>query len=480
MPTSPDLDQLSQTELIGLVRNLIRRIEKLELENTTLKAENTRLKNENSRLQSELEKLKRQQARSATPFSRNQPKPHPQPPGRKKGLGVFKYRQRPEASDVSEIVEVPAPETCPECQTSTTPIRIALAWVTDLPEIKPVITEYRFEVSACPTCGMTLRGEHPLIPNSQRGASAHRFGPRILALTSALRFDFGVTSRRVPEMMLEFFNVRLTHSALVQSAITNANESQVIGAQYVKLRTQVRHASVVNTDDTSWALHGRNAFLMAFKTNSSVVYQIREQHRTIEVLELIPAGFNGVLVADRFGTYDAKALGNVKHQKCVAHLLKNLKLILEKRKRGRSHVFALALRAVFKQSLRLHSRFVTGGIEESVFKRQGRVLTRRLDRLLEFRELKDKDNARLLGEFSKHHARGSLLRFLEDPSVSPTNNAAERALRPAVIARKLSAGSKNERGALAFAAFKSVIETGKLFGVSGFGTLLEAYSHPRR
>ena len=198
------------------------------------------------------------------------------------------------------------------------------------------------------------------------------------------------------------------------------------------------------------------------------------------MLELIPADFNGVLVADRFGTYDAKALGNVKHQKCVAHLLKNLKLILEKRKPGRSHMFALALRAVFKQSLRLHSRFVTGGIEESVFKRQGRVLTRRLDRLLEFRELKDKDNARLLGEFSKHHARGSLLRFLEDPSVSPTNNAAERALRPAVIARKLSAGSKNERGALAFAAFKSVIETGKLFGVSGFGTLLEAYSHPRR
>ena len=289
MPTSPDLDQLSQTELIGLVRNLIRRIEKLELENTALKAENTRLKNENSRLQNELEKLKRQQARSATPFSRNQPKPHPQPPGRKKGLGIFKYRQRPEACDVTEIVEVRASETCPECQTTTVPIRIALAWVTDLPEIKPVIIEYRFDVRACPSCGTTLRGEHPLIPSSQRGASAHRFGPRVLALTSALRFDFGVTSRRVPEMMLEFFNVHLTHSALVQSAIAHANESQVIGARYAKLRTDVQHANVVNTDDTSWALHGRNAFLMAFKTNSSVVYQIREQHHVPRVLHDAPS-----------------------------------------------------------------------------------------------------------------------------------------------------------------------------------------------
>ena len=69
----------------------------------------------------------------------------------------------------------------------------------------------------------------------------------------------------------------------------------------------------------------------------------------------------------------------------MAHLLKNLKLILEKRKPGRSHMFALALRAVFKQSLRLHSRFVTGGIEEALFKQKGRALKRRLDRLLEFR-----------------------------------------------------------------------------------------------
>jgi transposase len=85
----------------------------------------------------------------------------------------------------------------------------------------------------------------------------------------------------------------------------------------------------------------------------------------------------------------------------------------------------------------------------------------------------------MLRELAWHHARGSLLRFLEDPSVSPTNNTAERALRPAVIARKLSAGSKSERGALAFSSFKSVIETGKLSGVSGFKTLLGVYEDKR-
>ena len=55
--------------------------------------------------------------------------------------------------------------------------------------------------------------------------------------------------------------------------------------------------------------------------------------------------------------------------------------------------------------------------------------------------------------------RGNLLRFLDDPSIEPTNNRAERALRGAVIARKVSHCSKNAGGADAFSAFTSVIRT---------------------
>ena len=61
----------------------------------------------------------------------------------------------------------------------------------------------------------------------------------------------------------------------------------------------------------------------------------------------------------------------------------------------------------------------------------------------------------------KHHQRGNLLRFLEDPSIPPTNNAAERALRSGVIARKVSRCSKTRRGADGYAMIKSVIETAK-------------------
>ena len=71
----------------------------------------------------------------------------------------------------------------------------------------------------------------------------------------------------------------------------------------------------------------------------------------------------------------------------------------------------------------------------------------------------DRDNGRLQNELGWHDDRGNLLRFLDDPGIEPTNNRAERALRGAVIARKVSHCSKNEDGADAFSAFTSVIRT---------------------
>ena len=73
--------------------------------------------------------------------------------------------------------------------------------------------------------------------------------------------------------------------------------------------------------------------------------------------------------------------------------------------------------------------------------------------------MRDGDNQRLLDQFGGHHAKGDLLRFLEDPRVEPTNNRSERGFRFAVIQRKVSQCSKTAAGARAFEAFASVIKT---------------------
>ena len=87
------------------------------------------------------------------------------------------------------------------------------------------------------------------------------------------------------------------------------------------------------------------------------------------------------------------------------------------------------------------------------------------------RLLKDADNQRLLDGIGLQHDQGRILQFLHNPAVEPTNNRAERAVRPVMIARKLSHGSKNARGAEAFAAFTSVIQTAVKRGVSTVNAL---------
>ncbi len=470
MPKQPDLEHLNHTELISLVRELLARVEKLE-------TENTRLRENNAQLRAENQGLKRERARQAAPFSRNQPKSHPQRPGRKPGLGQFKHRQPPEPAEITQVVPVRLEASpCPKCGSPLEASGMRRAWITELPKLKPEVLEYQLERQTCPACGLRVQATHPMVSRDQVGASAHRLGPRALALAHALQYEHGITARKVPVVLKRTTGIQVTQSALTQAALKHASVGGLIGEQYQVLRSKLQAARVVNTDDTGWRVAGTNAFLMAFKTASSLVYQIRTQHRSTEVLEVIPASFAGVMACDRFSSYDARVFDQVRQQKCIAHILKNLKVLLETCQ-GRARDVPLKLRAVFKTALRLHSRFTRGEVLRACFDRQGRAISRQLSKLLRPRRVPlTRANERLRRELAWHHARGSLLRFLVDPWVSPTNNAAERALRPAVIFRKLCAGSKSWGGARALEAFKSVIESAKLSGSSGFDVLTEVYS----
>ena len=90
------------------------------------------------------------------------------------------------------------------------------------------------------------------------------------------------------------------------------------------------------------------------------------------------------------------------------------------------------------------------------------------------RTLTDEDNQRLLNGLGARDDQGHLMRFLEAPFVEPTNNRAERILRPAVIARKVSRCSKNQEGAEAFAAFQSIAQTAVKNGAASVASAFRA------
>ena len=174
--------------------------------------------------------------------------------------------------------------------------------------------------------------------------------------------------------------------------------------------------------------------------------------------ELVPSDYPGTLVTDRGPSYEADELAGVDQQKCLSHLMRNVKEVVET-KTGRAREFGEGVVNTLKQANQLWRNHRAGQVDGEAFRQQGQEIENLLTHQLRHRRLTDPDNQRLLDGIGWQNDRGHVLRFLHNPAIEPTNNRAERALRPAVIARKVSQCSKTQRGADAFAAFTTVIRT---------------------
>lgn len=410
-------------------------------------------------LRAENERLKREGRRQAAPFSKGERKAAPKKPGRKPGEGRFSYRTRPDTSEISEAaVEVPLAHTaCPACGGALDEVGVDLCWRTELPALpRPEVREYRVQVARCTHCGKRVRGAHPEVAPDQVGASAHRLGPRLLAAAHVLHYGVGVPLRRVPALLAELWGVRVTQGALTQAALRQAKGNALLC--YETLRSEVAGSAVCHTDPTGWRVGGESAQLAVFETEAASVYTIGPTHTNEDVRAVIGNAYAGVLVTDRASRYDAHALESVRQQKCLSHVLRSLSEVSES-KRGSAKAFSGWLTKLLRQALRLWTMRRSGEITEQEYRRHAERIDRELTRRLRERLLTDPDNQRLVTELGWHHDGGSLLRFLEEENVEPTNNRAERALRPAVISRKVSHCSKTWPGARAYAIFCSLVRT---------------------
>ena len=433
-------------------------------EHDDLIAQVERLQDHNARLTTTIKELRKQLAaaqragkRQAAPFSKGKRTSKPRRPGRKPGIGSFSYRKPP---TVDELTEPPidvsvATESCPGCGGILEHAGESLAYVTDIPPMpRPQVTEYRVQICRCVSCGRRVRGRHRDVGPDQYGASAHRVGRRVMAAAHMLHYGVGIPVRRVPAVLRALTGVELSQSAITQDALRRARGA--VGDVYRRLRGSVRESAVVHTDDTGWRVGGESAFLMAFETDDVTVYQVRSRHRNEEVREVVPSDYAGVMVTDRARSYDAQALSGVRQQKCLAHVLRSISEVVET-KVGRGRSFGKRLSGLLREAMELRESYHRGEVVD--YAGETERLRRELSHHLRDRPLSDADNWRLQNELGWQDDRGNLLRFLDEPTIEPTNNRAERALRGAVIARKVSHCSRNEAGADAFSAFTSVIRT---------------------
>jgi transposase len=441
-PLKPTLESLRDQpdKLIEIILRQAGVIDELRKEVEQLKQQIKDLHDRNDGLSTKVEQLSRAAARQAAPF-RIEDKDRvaqPKKPGRPKGH-PGSFRAIPE--QVAEEIIVPL-AACPECGGEVVRRRRVVQYIEELPVVRPRVIKLVTEEADCAGCRKAARSRHPLQVSLAEGAAGVQLGPRALGLAAQLNKQHGLTMRKTCAVLREMFQLRLSPGGLSQALARMADKLE---PAYENLLAQLRAGPCVHCDETSWWVGGPGCWLWVFASKSSTAYRVAKGRGRDILLEVIGPEFAGVLVSDCLATYDDV---NPRQQKCYSHHLKAIKQADE----GHPSAWLESMRWLLQEAMALKTQALDPA--EKARRRAGlETRARELLALPRPTNLEEKVRRRL--EKQQDH----LFTFLDVEEVDATNNLAERQLRPAVIARKLSCGNKTSKGARTWEILTSLAAT---------------------
>src|SRR5512141_1391800 len=298
--------------------------------------------------QEEIEYLKRIGKRQATPFARRHWVEKPRRPGRKAGKGKFAHRELPQVVKISETKESKL-HGCPSCGSRLQAIRQQEQFVTDIPVVEVKTTRFVTYSGYCAACHKRVRSHHPEQTSLATGAAGVMVGPRAKALAADLKHRLGVSYGKVSEVLNDAFGLQVSRSGWCQADQKLARTARPV---YEELLEAIRQCSVVNADETGWRIGTLSAWLWVFTHREVTVYAIRDNRSSDVVLDILGTHFQGILTSDGCLAYDDRRLKDWLKQKCIGHLLRDLKDMNET-KTGRALHFARQAIALLQEALAL-------------------------------------------------------------------------------------------------------------------------------
>ena len=324
----------------------------------------------------------------------------------------------------------------------------------DLPPILPVVTRHQRLACACPGCGARVKAD-PLVAGSP-------FGPNIQALALYLKHVQHVSYQRLQAMFADVFGLTIS-----QGALGNMFERRSAAFKDKKavILARLRSARAVASDETGVRIEGVNAQHWVFRAPGVVLHEAAFSRAAQVVRDVMGGHRPAFWTSDR---YSAQQGHGQRHQTCLAHLARDIAFALEVSEDPVPFRLKLWMDDVFALWRSL------ADIAASTVARKRRKLDDRIGRILCARSDCEVTSA-LLRKIA--NARDQLLTFLDAPDlVQPTNNDCERALRPAVISRKVTNGFRSSWAAHADAALRTVIDTERLAGVSPYHAIRNTIS----
>lgn len=440
------LDELTREELIALVLSLHETVEFQAKRIVELEAVVQSQAERISALEEEVSKLGGPKPKPAW-VKANAPKKEKDP--RKKRLQSFARHNLPATEVQYHVVE-----SCPDCgrQLSGGSVK----WkhqVMDIPPVRVEVIDHLFVERRCGVCGKRWTPDASSVL-SDVVVGKKSVGIGLMSLIAYLKTACRVPIGLIRQLLGSLYGIKVSKGEIAEllHAVADIGE-----AEYDGLLDKVRGSPVVHGDETGWREDGKNGYLWSFSTPRVRYFTYNHSRAGAVVKEVLGDEFVGVLVSDFYGAYNIYE--GIK-QRCWVHYIRDLKALAEKHTLATPWVDAVialywrARESVGMEISEIERCWLRQGFESELLalaqpylkskNAPQRVLAQRIDRFL-----------------------GELFVFVQYPEVPSENNAAERAIRPAVIARKVSGGTRSPKGSKTSSVLRSLFETWAVQGQNG-------------
>ena len=346
--------------------------------------------------------------------------------GRKKRRESFIRRR----DTPTRIVEHALSE-CPDCGRALSGGTVKrIRQVIEIPTPAVEIIEHRFIARRCGYCGKV---HVPKVELSDEVVGKHRVGKNLMSLIAYLSTTGRMTKRTIQAFLAALYGLHLGLGEISEILHTVADYGR---AEMNRLLNLVRGSPYINADETGWREDGLNGYIWTFSAKD-VRYFIYRRSRSGEIpKEAIGDEYEGVVVTDCYAGYNGVLADR---QVCWVHLARDLHKLKERNADNEAVIsWADGVKSVYERAKEFRSK-------NAHKRRAHRVLfEEEIRKLVEPHVGSDRPQAVLAKRFMDHLEE--LFMFVEYPEVPSENNGAERALRPAVISRKVCGGTRSEKG----------------------------------
>jgi transposase len=317
--------------------------------------------------------------------------------------------------------------------------------VAELPPIEPIVDEYRLHRLSCPRCGVTTCGTVPA------GVPPGSFGPSLQAVLATLAGAYRLSKRPIQQLTGDLFGLSISTGMISK---LERQSARALAAPYRELADSVHQAEVVNIDETGWRQDRRKAWLWVTVTAMATVFTIAARRTAKVARELLGDREEQVVGSDRFSAYNW--LPTFWRQICWSHLRRDFQAMIDRG--GEAEVIGRRLMSLSDRIFGIWHRARDGPRDLSRLRRSILRLRPDVRRALE--------DGSVCGCATTAGTCAEILRveeglwsFVWFPGVEPTNNAAERALRHAVIWRRISGGTDSAQGSRFVERMLTVVAT---------------------